>query len=73
MRGSSMRRMLVAAAAIGGLTAFGAVAAPSVVGVHAAPAQRYVTPAHVTRVDYNWHHHNWHHRRWERRRWRYWD
>jgi hypothetical protein len=67
----SMRRMLFAAAAIGGLTAlsaFGAAAAPSAARVHAAPSHTLVTP-----VDYYWNHHHWHHRHWEHDHWRYWN
>jgi hypothetical protein len=74
--GFSMRRILLAAVALGGLTALtagGASAAPSVAGVHAegisvAPAQPL-----VTHVDYYWHRRHWHHRHWEHHRWRYWD
>jgi hypothetical protein len=66
-----MHRLLLAAAAIGGLTAltaFGAVAAPSAAGVHVTPSQPL-----VTHVDY-WHgRHRWHHRHWEHNHWRYWD
>ncbi len=66
-----MRKTLLAAAAVCGLTAvtaFGATAAPSAAGVHITPAQ-----PPVTQVDYYWHHHRWHHRHWEHHRWRYWD
>ncbi len=66
-----MRKILLAAVALGGLTAMtsvGASAAPSAAGVH-------VTPSHplVTHVQYYWHHRHWHHRRWEHHHWRYWD
>jgi hypothetical protein len=65
-----MPKMLLAFAAIGGLTALtaGAAAAPSAAGVHAVPSQSFVTQA-----GYDWHHHHWNHRRWEHRRWHYWD
>jgi hypothetical protein len=66
-----MRKLLLGAIAIGGLTALtasSALAAPLPHGVHAAPSQ-----AGVTNVDYYWHRHHWHHRRWEHRRWRYYN
>jgi len=66
-----MRKLLLAAAAIGGLTALtsvGAVAAPSAAGLHVVPSEPL-----VTNVDY-WHgHHHWHHRHWDHGHWRYWD
>lgn len=65
-----MRRLLLAAAAIGGLTALtagGASAAPTAVGLHVAQAH----PT-VTQVDYWYHHQHWHHRRWDHGHWRYW-
>jgi hypothetical protein len=66
-----MHKLLLAAVAIGGLTALttaGAVAAPSMAGLHVAPQE-----ALVTDVDY-WHgHHHWHHRHWARGHWHYWD
>ena len=65
-----MRKVLLTAAALGGLlavTATGASAAP-VTGLHMVPA-----PAMVTKVDYYRHHHHWHHRHWEHNRWRYYD
>lgn len=64
-----MHRLLLAAAAIGGLTALttlGAVAAPSAAGVHVTPSQ-----PQLTQVDYYWNHHHWHHRHWEHDHWRY--
>jgi hypothetical protein len=67
-----MKKLLLAAVALGGLTALtatAATAAPLATGVHAAPAQQ---PG-ITQVDYYWHHRHWHHRRWEHHRWRYWD
>jgi len=66
-----MRRILLAAAAIGGLTAltgFGASASPSAAGLHVTPPQRL-----VVNVDYWNHHHHWHHRHWDHGRWHYWD
>jgi hypothetical protein len=66
-----MRKLLLAAAAIGGLTAvttLGAAAATPAMAVH----ETRVQPL-VTRVDYNWHHHQWHHRHWEHHHWRYFD
>ncbi len=66
-----MRRLLLAAAAIGGLTALttiGASAAPLGAGIYVAPAH-----ATITQVDY-WHgHHHWHHRHWDHGHWHYWD
>jgi hypothetical protein len=64
-----MRKLLLAAVALGGLTgltAFGASAAPFNAGVHVAPSQ----PG-VTHVDYYWHRHHYHHRHWEHNHWRY--
>jgi hypothetical protein len=66
-----MRRILLVAAALGGLTAltaFGAAAAPSAAGVHVVGSQ-----PPVSQVDYYWHHHHWHHRHWDHSHWHYWD
>jgi hypothetical protein len=66
-----MRKILLVAVAIGGLTALtaaGASAAPSVAGLHVAPSQPL-----VTHVDYWNHHHHWHHRHWDHGHWHYWD
>jgi hypothetical protein len=67
-----MRRILLSAAALGGLalgTAFAASAAPAVglEGLHQA-----TPPAAMIQADYYWHHHHWHHRRWYHHHWRYW-
>jgi len=65
-----MRRLLLAAVALGGLTALtagGASAAPSASGLHVAPAQPL-----VTRIDYYVNHHHWQHRRMDHGHWRYW-
>ncbi|MGA3397790.1 MAG: hypothetical protein ABSC95_01120 [Acetobacteraceae bacterium] len=67
-----MRKLLLSAVAIGGLTAlssFGATAAP-VVG---AAGQYAVPQQHVVLADWYWHHHHWHHRRWWHGGWHYWD
>lgn len=66
-----MKKLLLAAAAVCGLTAlsaFGAVAAPVVgaAGPGVAPAQ------HVVQADYYWHGHHWHHRHYEHGNYRYW-
>jgi hypothetical protein len=66
-----MRKILLAAVALGGLTALaasGASAAPSAAGVHVVQPQ----PA-VTSVDYYWHHQHYHHRHWEHHQWRYYN
>jgi hypothetical protein len=66
-----MKKLLLAAVALGGLTALTATtatAAPLSAGVHVAPAN-----AGVTQVNYYWHHRHWHHRHWEHNRWRYSD
>jgi hypothetical protein len=66
-----MRRILLAMAALGGLTALTAAnasAAPSAAGLHVTPSQPL-----VTHVDYYYHHHHWHHRHWDHGHWRYWD
>ena len=66
-----MRKTLLAAVALGGLTALaasGADAAPSAAGVHMVQPQ----PA-VTNVDYYWHHQHYHHRHWEHHQWRYYN
>jgi hypothetical protein len=68
----AMKKLLLAAVALGGLTALTATdasAAPLAAGVHAPPAQQ---PG-LTQVNYYWHHRHWHHRHWDHRRWRYWD
>jgi hypothetical protein len=71
VRNFSMRRMLFAAVALGGLTALttlDASAAPSsAAGVHVAPSRPL-----VTNVDYDWHHRHYHHRHWDHDHWRYW-
>ncbi len=64
-----MRKLLLAAVALGGLTALtsvGASAAPLGDHVRVAPSQ-----ASVTQVDYYYNHHHWHHRHWEHDHWRY--
>jgi hypothetical protein len=67
-----MCRLLLAAAAIGGLTAltaFGAAAAP----VPGAMGPSAAMPQHVVQADWYWHHHHWHHRRYYHGGWHYWD
>jgi hypothetical protein len=67
----SMRKLLFAAVAFGGLTALaatGASAAPSAAGVRLAPSHPV-----ATHVDYYHNRHHWHHRRREHNRWRYWN
>ena len=66
-----MRKILLAAVALGGLTALaasGASAAPSAAGVHRVQPQ-----PPVTSVDYYWHHQHYHHRHWEHHQWRYYN
>ncbi len=66
-----MKKLLLAAVALGGLTALtatAATAAPLTAGVHVAPAQPGVTD-----VNYYWNQRHWHHRRWEHHHWHYWD
>ena len=68
-----MRRLLLAAVALGGLaafTGFGAQAAPSagLAGIHAALPSRAVTQA-----NWYWNHRYWHHRHWHHDHWRFWD
>jgi hypothetical protein len=68
---TTMRKLLLAAVALGGLSALTAgvaTAAPSVAGIRAAPVGQL-----TTNVDYYYGHRHWHHRRWEHRRWRYYD
>jgi hypothetical protein len=65
-----MRKLLLAAAAVGGvfaLTSAPASAAPSAAGLQVAPAH-----ALVTNVDYYYNHRHWHHRRWAGGHWHYW-
>jgi uncharacterized membrane protein len=65
-----MHKLLLAAAALGGLTAltaFGASAAPSAAGLHVVPSQPM-----VTHVDYYYHNRHWQHRHYEHNHWRYW-
>jgi hypothetical protein len=64
-----MRKMLLAAAAVGGLlglTSLNASAAPSAAGLHVAPQQGL-----VTNVDYYYNHHHYHHRHWHHGHWNY--
>nr|WP_294526630.1 hypothetical protein [uncultured Rhodopila sp.] len=64
-----MRKMLIAAAALGGLfamTATHASAAPSAAALHVAPAHGLVTS-----VDYYYDHHHYHHRHWQHGHWHY--
>jgi hypothetical protein len=70
-----MRKIMLIAAAIGGLTALGgtvAMAAP--MGNHH-DAVRYEAPRHspVMRTGYEWHHRHWNHRRWDHDHWRYYN
>jgi len=65
-----MRKFLLAAVALGGLsalTATAASAAPLGTGVHVTPSQPMVTD-----VQYWWRHHHYHHRHWRHGGWRYW-
>ncbi len=65
-----MRRLLLAAVALGGLTALTATAAsaaPLATGVHVAPSQPMATDA-----EYVVNHHHWQHRRMDHGHWRYW-
>lgn len=69
-----MRKMLLLAAAIGGLSALattGANAAPAVDVPHAVAGYQSL----VTHVDYYYNHHHYHHRRWDKkhRRWYYYN
>jgi hypothetical protein len=71
-RNPTVRKLLLSAVAIGGLTALcsaGATAAPVVgaAGLYAAPQQ------HIVQADWYWRRHHWHHRRWFHGRWHYWD
>ena len=66
-----MKKLLLAAVALGGLTALiapAATASPAAAGVHVAPSH-----SGVTQINYYWHRRHWHHRRWEHHRWRYWN
>ena len=66
-----MRTLLIAVAAISGLSALissGAVAATAAAGIGVVPTHSLATP-----VDYFWHRHHWHHRHWTHGHWRYWD
>lgn len=68
---NTVRRILLAAVAIGGLTALigsGATAAP-VIG---AAGQYAASPQHVVQAYYYYHHHHYRHRRWYHGHWRYW-
>jgi hypothetical protein len=67
-----VRRVLLAAAAIGGLTAltaFGATAAP----VAGAAGQYVASPHHMVQADWYVNHHHWSHRRFDHGRWHYWN
>jgi hypothetical protein len=63
-----MRKMLLAAAVLGGLFALSshASAAPSATVLRVAPA-----PGLVTDVDYYYNHHHYHHRHWSHDHWHY--
>ena len=66
-----MRKILLAAAALGGLTAvagFNAVAAPSAPRPQVAQSR-----TEATQVDYYWHNHHYKHRRFADGRWHYWN
>ena len=66
-----MRKVLLAAVALGGLLGMTSVttvfAAPVATGLHVVPT------AQVTQVDYYYNHRHWHHRHWDHGHWRYWD
>ncbi len=64
-----MRKLLLAAVALGGLTAL------SVTGAVAQPHERRVEAERpmMHHADYDRGHHQYHHRRWEHHRWHYWD
>jgi hypothetical protein len=67
-----VRRALLAAAAIGGLTALtasGATAAP-VAGV---AGQYTASPQHAVQADWYVNHHHWNHRRFAGGHWHYWN
>jgi hypothetical protein len=69
-----MRRLLLAAAAIGGLTALAAFGAPATAAPVAGAISQFATPQqHVVQADWWWRHHHWHHRRWSHHGWHYWD
>jgi hypothetical protein len=64
-----MRKMLLTAAALGGLlamTTVNASAAPFTAGPHVAANHGL-----VTNVDYYYNHHHYHHRHWQHDHWRY--
>jgi hypothetical protein len=64
-----MRKMLLAAAAVGGLLGLASVsasAAPSAAALRVAPDQGL-----VTHVDYYYNHHHYHHRRYYHDHWHY--
>jgi hypothetical protein len=66
-----MRKLVLAAVALGGFTALaasGAVAAP-----HDEHGQMAPERSRVTQVDYYHNHHQYHHRHYEHGHWRYWD
>jgi len=71
-----MRKLLLTAAALGGLLGLAPIdasAAPVAVERHAAPAAHApAAHAQVTPVDYYYHHHRYHHRRWQHGHWHYW-
>ena len=84
-----MRKLLLAAVALGGfsaLAASGAVAAPRDQYDHRAPErpmmaqteQRPMMPRHderprLAQAEYYHNHHHYHHRHYEHGRWHYWD
>jgi Spy/CpxP family protein refolding chaperone len=64
-----MRQILLAAAVLGTVTAFGAAAAPVAPGIHVSPMQPLVTQADWHWSHGHWGHHHW--RRWWHGEWRY--
>lgn len=64
-----MRKLLLVAAALGGLAGLGgtgALAAPAVAVPHFAPER-----GQVIQADYYYQHRHWHHRHWEHHHWHY--
>jgi hypothetical protein len=70
-----MRKIMLIAAALGGLTALGGTAAMAAPRGDHHDVARYEASrqAPVMRTGYERHHRHWNHRRWEHGHWRYYD
>jgi hypothetical protein len=70
-----MRKILLIAAAIGGLSVLGGTAAMASPMHERQDVARYEASRQspVMRTGYEWHHRHWDHRRWENHHWHYYN